>query len=243
MGRKKERTDGTSDQGSKDSSQGQNPRYLGLLAEEAEQTVPTPAALDRAAVEEAPAGIADEVEHVALPDRAAYNGSSALLVGQPDGDAHGVGGRDRLLAAVLDAPGEHLIKPPVAVELHHVHLRGLGESDALIGEMTNGVVRVVVESTEADGFDERRRFVGRNGDRLDHPSDERSSHRLGRFRRNARPGGDDASGDILRQHLVLEDSTDIFVRTILVKNGVTDRLRDLVPTPFPAQQITPWRSH
>lgn len=42
------------------------------LAEEAEQTVPIPVVLDRVAVEVAPVGIAVEVEHVALPDRAAY---------------------------------------------------------------------------------------------------------------------------------------------------------------------------
>ena len=42
------------------------------LAEEAEQVVPIPVALDRVAVQVAPVGIAVEVEHVAVLYGAAY---------------------------------------------------------------------------------------------------------------------------------------------------------------------------
>ncbi len=51
------------------------PRIQGserLLAEEAEQVVPIPVALDRVAVQVTPTGIAVEVQHVAVSHGATY---------------------------------------------------------------------------------------------------------------------------------------------------------------------------
>ncbi len=150
------------------------PRIRGLLAEEADEIVPTPVVLGRVPEQEAPVGMAVEVEHVAMLYGAElHDRRIVLLVGEPNGNAHGVGCFDRLLIAMLLAPDEHFRHPPFAVKLHQIHLGGLGKSHLLLRELTDDFRRVVVKVALPNCLSKRRRVVGRDGDRFDHLADER----------------------------------------------------------------------